>query len=181
MSLLAPGNIFKTAVGDVWYVDTVSASGAYCIHLSAHPTPITTRRKVTKIVKRHLKNAVFSLDSLVDLVDPAKLDPVQLRRRLTMARKEGAVVEHETTTERPAPKERVIQRYQRTDKVPAKELRGQGKETFDAVVKAHGPVTAKEVASACVFAGSRQDKERVAAYYLAQFKKDGLVAVISAA
>lgn len=181
---LTPGDIFKTSTGDVWFVDTVSASGAYCIHLSAHPTPITTRKKVTKIVNRHYRNAVFSLDSLVDLVDRSRLDTVQLRRRITMARREASVAEPGTeTTEAKAPaasKERVVQRYIRTEKVPAKEMRGQAKETLDALNKATGPVTAKEVADACVYAGSRQDKERVAGFYLSQFKKDGLVTVAPA-
>lgn len=101
-----------------------------------------------------------------------------------MARREASVAEPGTeTTEAKAPaasKERVVQRYIRTEKVPAKEMRGQAKETLDALNKATGPVTAKEVADACVYAGSRQDKERVAGFYLSQFKKDGLVTVAPA-
>lgn len=177
---LEPGDIFRTVTGDVWYVDTVSHSGAYCFHLSAHPTPITTRKGVTKIVNRHLRNSVFSPNSVVDLVDKTRLDPIQLRRRIGMARKEGAVAETEQTapaTTRPAPV-RAAQGYVRTDKTPTKEMRGQGKEVMDALNAAGGtPLTAKEVADRCVFAGTRQDKERVAGFYLSQFKKEGFVKV----
>lgn len=97
-----------------------------------------------------------------------------------MARKEGAVAETEQTQATPRPpKERIVQKYQRTSKAPAKEMRGQAKETLAALDAASGPVTAKDVADACKYEGSRQDKERVAGFYLSQFKKDGLVTVVA--
>jgi len=178
--MLKPGDVFKTATDDVWYVDTVSQSGAYCVHLSAHPGPLTTRKGTTKVVKRHLRNAVFSLNAIVDLVDPHKLDLLQLKRRLAMARKEGTVMsENEAPTTETAPAKvhapRVAYRYARTDKAPVKELRGQAKETFDILNAAGQALTTKEISDRAVYAGTRQDKERIAGFYVAQFKRDGLV------
>jgi hypothetical protein len=184
--MLKPGDIFKTPTGDLWYVDTVSPSGAYCIGLSVHPTPITTRKKATKIVNRHLPNTVFSRSSVVDLVDQNKLDGLQLKRRIDMARKDGAVAENETaepkTTEPKAPAvPRVASKYVLTDKAREKELRGQAKEVNDAFVAAAGEAkSAEEIGAACVFAGSRQDKTRVAGYYIAQFKKEGFLKAVEA-
>jgi hypothetical protein len=125
---------------------------------------------------------VFSNGSIVEFVDPSRLDSVQLKRRLRMARKEGTVMADEqgatVETAAVAPTPRTVQKYVRTEKVPTKEMRGQSKETMDALNGAAGkPLSVAEVAALCVYAGSRQDKERVAGFYLAQFKKDGLVAV----
>lgn len=180
---LEAGDVFKTATGDVWLVNTTSASGAYCIHLSAHPSPITTRKKVTKMVNRHLPNTVFSLASVVDLVDKTRLNMVAVNRRVEMARKQAEVQESDSGTatavaERPAPAMRVALTYKLTDKASDKEIRGQGLEVMNALKAATEPVTVKQVADACVFAGSRQDKERVAGFYISQFKKKGLVEAV---
>lgn len=101
-----------------------------------------------------------------------------------MARKEGSVAEPETETAAPAGGTtapapiRSTQRYHRTDKVLEKELRGQAKETMDALNAAgDASLTAAEVAARCKYEGSRQEKERVAGFYLSQFKKKGLVTV----
>lgn len=100
-----------------------------------------------------------------------------------MARKEGTVAETETAgTEvkeaKPVKEARVPTNYVRTDKTPAKELRGQSAEVFAALNKAEGaPRNAEELAKDCTFAGSRQDPVRVVNFYLAQFKKDGLIVV----
>lgn len=101
-----------------------------------------------------------------------------------MARKEGTVETSEDKTAAPAGERRPVaaratQKFARTEKALAKELRGQGKETMDAIVAAGKPVTAAEVAAVCTYAGSRQDKERVAGYYLSQFKKDGYLVVVA--
>ncbi len=99
-----------------------------------------------------------------------------------MARKEGEVEGTDAATgeaqaAKPA-KERTVQKYLRGEKSPEKELRGQAAEVLKALDESKGtPKTAKELADMCVFAGSRQDKERVAGFYLSQFKKKGFVTV----
>ena len=97
-----------------------------------------------------------------------------------MARKESTVEPTENATpaeSRPAPKERTVQKFLVSDKTPAKEMRGQAKETYDILKAATSPMSAKDIAALAIYPNSRQDKERVAAFYLSQFKKDGLVTV----
>ena len=104
-----------------------------------------------------------------------------------MARKDAAVSETQETsgTQEAADKKpavpRVASKYVLTDKKREKELRGQAKEVNDALVAQNGvPATVEELAAKCTFAGSRQDKGRVAGYYIAQFKKEGFVKVADA-
>lgn len=102
-----------------------------------------------------------------------------------MARKEEAVVATEeipgAVQEKAPAAPRVPTKYNRTDKTPAKEIRGQAKEVFDALNAAGSEaLSAEDIAARCVFAGSRQDKVRVAAFYVAKFKKEGLIVAVGA-
>jgi hypothetical protein len=103
-----------------------------------------------------------------------------------MARKDGAVSEQNTSAEttqetKAAPPPRVASKYVLTDKKREKELRGQAAEVQKALEAQAGvPATVEELAAKCTFAGSRQDKGRVAGYYIAQFKKEGFVKVSDA-
>jgi hypothetical protein len=181
---LKVGEIFKTAEG-LWYVDSVNVSGAHCIGLSSFKAPITTRKRVTKIVNRHKRMRVFAATACVERVDPKTLDMLRVRKRIKMARKSEATPQTEggeNTGSAAAVAEtpRATQRYFRTDKAAKEGQRGQGKTVLDALDKAgtNGATVGELVQVIGSFPGSRQTPERVVGFYLSKFKRDGLVRVV---
>jgi hypothetical protein len=183
---LDAGDYIKMPNGEVWYVDSVTNSGAHCIPLSGRRGLIRTSKRKgskTKEVVRHLnRHVVITRQAGVELVDPETLDLPLMRRRVAMARKQSEAGESEQTTEAAAPaaeKERQTQKYVLTAKAP-KEMKGQGKQVYDAL-KAHGkPVNIKELTELVQAASplqTRQDPERVVGFYCSKFKREGLVDV----
>ncbi len=174
----------------LWYVECVTHSGAHCIGLSGFEAPITAKRpvKVTKIVQRHKRMQVIAANSMVEIVDPSRLDMVAIRKRIRMARKQEVqpqagegVTSTEAQAERPAATPRATQSYVATDKETKGEMRGQGKIVMDAIKAAGGPVNVTSLSQTIgKFEGSRQDTERVVVFYLSKFKREGLVKVVEA-
>ena len=197
--LLKAGEIIRSADGTIWYVDFVTLTGAHIFELTGHEAPITTGKKypggrITKMVKRHGKHRVIAATSMVERIDPSKLDQRVLRRRIRMARKD-AVPESDQTQETqgsglPAPDAaaqaaaapRATQFYVRTNKAMKEGMRGQGKTVLDAIAaKGTKPTNLTELATELKgkFPGTRQDEQRIIGFYLSKFKREGLINAVA--
>jgi hypothetical protein len=175
------GDYVRLLNGWICYVECVTASGAHLVPLNDFKARITTRKRVTKVVKRHKKPFVVSASCGAELIDPSKLDLRRARRIIAMGKIEGAVQEtagaaaEAATPAAQVP--RVTQKYLRTSK-EAKEMKGQGKIVLDALNSADGPMNVEELTAQLKGKfTTRQDEARVVGFYLSKFKRDGLVNV----
>lgn len=186
--------LVKYPDNSIWYVDYVTASGAYVVPVTGYNTKIVTSakkgRQVANIVK-YQQPQVISVNSDLEVLDPTSFNANDIMRRV-MARKqaEGGVAELEGNeklesaegTEGAAGDRapRTQQKYQRTNK-EAKDMRGQGRVVLDYLNSVTEPKTVSEVTEA-VKGGitTKQAPERVVGYYLTKFKRDGLVNVVKA-
>ena len=178
------GDIVNLPPDGLWYVEHITMSGAHLIGLSAFKAPITSKRlRVTKEINRHKRMRVISANANVEIVDPAALDMVAIRKRIRMARKRETEVQGTEGETQAAPAkaaaDRATQSYVRTNKEAKADMRGQGKIVLDAINAAGGPVNiASLVAKIGKFEGSRQDPERVVGFYLSKFKREGYINVV---
>ena len=181
------GGYVKMA-GGVYYVDCVTGSGAHLIPLSGKPGVIRTSKRNgsrEKAVFRHRReHVVIAASSLLEVVDPAKLDIRIMKRRIEMAKREET---NETPAEGQAAapaaenKPRATQRYKLTNKAPKDTMKGQGKLVYDTLKGMGGEATVGQLTDAVKATGqlqTRQDAERVVGFYCSKFKRDGLVEAI---
>lgn len=174
----------------VYYVDTVTGSGAHLIPLSGRPGTIRTSKWSGKPVQevevfRHRRRyLVISRQALVEEVAPETLDQRIISRRIAMAKIEGnAETQTETAQETPAAssKVRATQKYKLTDKAPKETMRGQGKLVYDVLRDMGGEANVGELTEGVRATNqlqTRQDVERVVGFYLSKFKREGIVSSV---
>ncbi len=186
MSPLQQGQIVRYPDNSVWYVDYISPSGAYIVPVTGYNTVIRTSKKkgrVEKEVVKYAESRVVSINSLLEVLEPGSFNLDDVKRRVMARKNEGGVAELDkgAAVEGGAGKKeraaRTQQKYVRTNKV-AKEMKGQGRIVLDYLNSTTEPKTVAEVTEAVKGAiQTKQGAERVVAFYLTRFKRDGLVNV----
>jgi hypothetical protein len=179
--MLTAGEVIKFRNG-IWIVKRVSAGSALVEPLTGKLKPITTRKKLTKMVMSYPAATHISADSMVERVDPESAYARQARRRIMG---ESAVEDVKAeSTDKPGKGSgktpRATQVYVRTEK-EAKEMKGQGAIVLAALDEL-GQGTVEDLVK--ITTGkfqTRQEEARVVGFYLSKFKREGLATVVESA
>jgi hypothetical protein len=153
-----------------WLVERSNDSSAYVVPVLGEEAVIRTRRGLEKTISRRRAGLHIASTSYVEIVDPTSEYAKRVR--------EGYMSETVETGEKRVRKQRTGYTYVRTEKEASAKLGGQGKIILTAIEE-FGPTTSAALAVKCDGAFStRQPVERVVAFYLAKFKREGLVVAV---
>src|SRR5262245_3095327 len=163
--VLAAGMVVRMPSGDVCYVESVNEGSALVVPVTAHEKPITTRKRVTKMVMVRRPPYTISRTAPVEIIDPDSGYAKAIRGRYDMS--------DETNAAQGNADIRNQRIYIRTDKKVEREMKGQGAVVMK-VLDEQKQGTLSSISELCKGKfQTRQSVERVVGFYLSKFKREG--------